>query len=143
MVVTIDHYLRRSLLSNSLGDLYLWWSLLTTTSDSHEVSHNREGVDRVAAAAAYLRPTGRSLTVFWRNVPSGLMMNRPLRHQIGGGEGTQWMTHSVQCKELTTRWGGGRGHTIQGTQHSVQAAQHHRSLHISATSSRAFACGEP
>jgi hypothetical protein len=67
-----------------------------------------EGDDPVAAAAAaHLRPTGRSLTVFWRRVPSGLMMNRPLeQHRRGEGGHNRW--------------------------HTTFSIQHHRSLSTSA-----------
>ncbi len=34
------------------------------------------------SVSSTLRPTGRSFTVFWRRVPSGDMMNRPLGKQV-------------------------------------------------------------
>lgn len=55
------------------------------------------------SVSSTLRPTGRSLTVFWRSVPSGAMMNRPLRQRgsIAAGQGRSTLMKASARKRGT------------------------------------------
>ncbi len=89
------------------------------------------------SVSSTLRPTGRSLTVFWRRVPSGAMMNRPLHatatlsamsYQIRGQLSKCRMHHgcaSAQADPANTS----TGKWYQTMQAMANMAKHHNAVH--------------